>query len=156
MPWATPRSHPHLHDVLSLPCLSQDRILAPDKASCRLSCALACPLCGITLHLCPAYRAALQVHPGHQVPYGMPAPPMAQQQGFLPANDPMVAMGTNIIRQSGATYLESGKRYMQSWTGVLSGAMLQHQFEISASYGELSMPSSSLMSIILWPCYTRP
>ena len=39
------------------------------------------------------------------------------------------------IRQSGATYLESGKRYMQSWTGVLSGAMLQHQFEISASFG---------------------
>ncbi len=58
------------------------------------------------------------------------------------------------MRQSGATYLESGRRYMQSWTGVLSGAMLQHQFDISASYGELAMPSSSLMSIILWPCYT--
>ena len=95
------------------------------------------------LHLCQACGGALQVHPGHQVPYGMPAPPMAQQQGFLPANDPLVQVGTNIIRQSGATYLESGKRYMQSWTGVLSGAMLQHQFEISSSYGKFA--SFSLM-----------
>ncbi len=103
------------------------------------------PLCNLVLHFCQVYRAALQVHPGHQVPYGMPAPPMAQQQGFLPANDPLVAVGTNIIRQSGATYLESGKRYMQSWTGVLSGAMLQHQFEISASFGRLAMTPFTLL-----------
>ena len=50
-------------------------------------------------------------------------------------NDPLVAVGTTMLRQSGANYLESGKRYMQSWTGVLSGAMLQHHFDISSSYG---------------------
>lgn len=71
----------------------------------------------------------------------MPAPPMAQQQGFLAPNDPLMAVGTTMLRQSGATYLESGKRYMQSWTGVLSGAMLQHQFDISASYGLPAMTS---------------
>ena len=70
----------------------------------------------------------------------MPAPPAAQQQGFLAPNDPLMAVGSTMLRQSGATYLESGKRYVESWTGVLSGAMLQHQFDISASYGLLITP----------------
>ena len=68
------------------------------------------------------------------MPYGMP-PQQGPQQGFLAPNDPLVAVGTTMLRQSGANYLESGKRYMQSWTGVLSGAMLQHQFDITSSYG---------------------
>ena len=71
------------------------------------------------------------------MPYGMPAP-QPQQEGFLAPGDPLVAVGTTMLRQSGATYLESGKRYMQSWTGVLSGARLQHEFDISASYGALA------------------
>ena len=67
-----------------------------------------------------------------------------------------MAVGTTMLRQSGATYLESGKRYMQSWTGVLSGAMLQHQFDISSSYGALVVCSMDCMLVrhehvfILW------
>ena len=84
----------------------------------------------------------MQGHPGHQHAYNMPstqAPQQGyQQQGFLASNDPLMAMGTSMLHQSGQTYLESGKRYMQSWTGVLSGAMLQHQFDISSSYGGCS------------------
>ena len=72
------------------------------------------------------------------MPYGMP-PQQGPQQGFLAPNDPLVAVGTTMLRQSGANYLESGKRYMQSWTGVLSGAMLQHHFNISSSYGAYLM-----------------
>ncbi len=81
----------------------------------------------------------MQGHPGHQPAYNMPSPQAPQQgfqqQGFLAPNDPLMAMGTSMLRQSGQTYLESGKRYMQSWTGILSGAMMQHEFDISSSYG---------------------
>lgn len=47
-----------------------------------------------------------------------------------------MAMGTSMLRQSGATYLESGKKYMQSWTGVLSGGLLHYHFDITSEYGE--------------------
>lgn len=47
-----------------------------------------------------------------------------------------MAMGSSMLRQSGATYLESGKRYMQSWTGVLSGGLLHYHFDINSEYGE--------------------
>ena len=81
----------------------------------------------------------MQGHPGHQPAYNIPSPQAPQQgfqqQGFLAPNDPLMAMGTSMLRQSGQTYLESGKRYMQSWTGILSGAMMQHEFDISSSYG---------------------
>ena len=81
----------------------------------------------------------MQGHPSHQPAYNTPSPQAPQQgfqqQGFLAPNDPLMAMGTSMLRQSGQTYLESGKRYMQSWTGILSGAMMQHEFDISSSYG---------------------
>ncbi len=57
-------------------------------------------------------------------------------QAPFPVNDPLMAMGGSMLRQSGATYLESGKRYMQSWTGVLSGGLLHYHFDINSDYGQ--------------------
>jgi hypothetical protein len=62
------------------------------------------------------------------------------QDPFL-GPDPLVTMGTNMLRQSGVTYLESGKRYMQSWTGVLSGGLLHYHFNIDTDYGDAPVGS---------------
>lgn len=62
-----------------------------------------------------------------------------RQGPFLPA-DPLMAVGTSMLQQSGKTYFESGRRYMQSWTGVVSGGMLHYHFDINTEYGEGHFP----------------
>jgi hypothetical protein len=56
-----------------------------------------------------------------------------------------MAVGTSMLQQSGKTYFESGRRYMQSWTGVVSGGMLHYHFDINAEYGarHAQLPASS-------------
>lgn len=49
--------------------------------------------------------------------------------------DPLMAVGTSMLQQSGKTYFESGKRYMQSWTSVVSGGLLHYHFDINTEYG---------------------
>lgn len=82
-----------------------------------------------------AYGQPNSLDPYDQAPYpqanqyGMPNP-----QAPFPVNDPLMAMGSSMLRQSGANYLESGKRYMQSWTGVLSGGLLHYHFDVNSEY----------------------
>ena len=55
----------------------------------------------------------------------------------------MMAVGTSMLQQSGKTYFESGRRYMQSWTGVVSGGMLHYHFDINSEYGARHSLSAS-------------
>ena len=81
------------------------------------------------------------------------------QGPFLPA-DPLVAVGTSMLQQSGKTYFESGRRYMQSWTGVVSGGMLHYHFDINTEYGGCSyclMVVCTAAGLLgLWPGTAKP
>ncbi len=59
----------------------------------------------------------------------------AHQGPFMPG-DPLVAVGTSMLQQSGKTYFESGRRYVASWGSVVSGGLLHYHFDINTEYGE--------------------
>ena len=60
---------------------------------------------------------------------------LVHQGPFMPG-DPLMAVGTSMLQQSGKTYFESGRRYVASWGSVVSGGLLHYHFDINTEYGE--------------------